>query len=215
MNIAQKIWLMATDPLSIRELIRFRFGDYLLESGWIESLQRKAPVDANGNPFPWMTLPFIHFIESRLNPSMSLFEFGCGNSTKYFEQKVGSVTAVEHDKSWYERIRSEVRPNTEIVFCDLDDGDRYVTAAARKERTYDVIVIDGRKRISCMEHSIGSLSSSGVIIFDDAERKEYNAGIRSICDNGWKVIDFWGIAPGIHYKKCTSIFYRANNCLGI
>jgi hypothetical protein len=35
---------MVTDPLSIRELIRFRFGDYLLETGWIKSVRRKEPV---------------------------------------------------------------------------------------------------------------------------------------------------------------------------
>jgi hypothetical protein len=215
MNVAQKIWLMVSDPIAIRELIRFRFGDYLLETGWIESVRRGSPVNVQGDPIPWMTLPFIHFLEPRLTPSMSLFEFGSGNSTKYFEQRLNTVVAVEHDRSWYERIRSEIRPGTEIVFCDLNDGDRYVTAAARQQCLFDIIVIDGRKRVSCMEHSIGSLSPSGVIIFDDTDRAEYNAGIQSMGETGWKTIDFWGMAPGLHYKKCTSILYRHNNCLGI
>lgn len=215
MNIAQKIWLMVSDPASIRELIRFRFGDYLLETGWIESVRRKAPVDAKGNPIPWMTLPFIQFLEPRLKSTMSLFEFGCGNSTKYFEKKIGAVVAVEHDNTWFERIRSEVRPGTEIILCDLNDGDRYVTAAARQERTFDIIVIDGRKRVACMEHSLNAVAPTGVIIFDDTDREEYNAGLRSMREAGWKIVDFWGMAPGLHYKKCTSILYRNDNCLGL
>jgi hypothetical protein len=50
---------------------------------------------------------------------------------------------------------------------------------------------------------------------DDSERKEYKKGIEYLQQSGYRKIDFWGIAPGIFFNKCTSIFYRDKNCLGI
>jgi len=40
-------------------------------------------------------------------------------------------------------------------------------------------------------------------------------GVIHLKQLGYNDLDFWGIAPGIFYKKCTSILYRDNNCLGI
>ena len=66
-----------------------------------------------------------------------------------------------------------------------------------------------------MRHSLEALSPIGVIILDDSERKEYSERISLLVKNNFKRIDFWGIAPGILYRKCTTIFYKNLNCLGI
>ena len=60
-----------------------------------------------------------------------------------------------------------------------------------------------------------SLSQNGGLILDDSEREEYQNGVIHLKQLGYNELDFWGIAPGIFYNKCTSIFYRDNNCLGI
>ena len=55
-----------------------------------------------------------------------------------------------------------------------------------------------------------------MIVLDDSERDTYKEGIKNLLDNRFKQLDFWGISPGfISYNKCTSIFYRDNNVLGI
>ena len=36
-----------------------------------------------------------------------------------------------------------------------------------------------------------------------------------VSDRGFRELDFWGMAPIIRYNKCTAIYYRDRNCLGI
>jgi hypothetical protein len=48
----------------------------LTDEGWFNSYRKKLPVDRRGNPIPWCTYPFIHFIESRLRPDFRVFEYG-------------------------------------------------------------------------------------------------------------------------------------------
>lgn len=214
MNSISKIFTMIVDPKTVRELIRFRFGDYLLETGWIESIRRREAVDAAGNPLPWMTLPFIHFLDRRLHSSLSLFEFGSGNSTKYFARKVGTIRSVEHDAEWYTRFHKDELRGL-INHQPLDETDRYERSALASGKKYDIIVVDGRRRVQCIVHSIHALRDGGVFIFDDSERDEYAEGIKVLTDSGFKRLDFWGMAPGMHAGKCTSVFYRSVNCLGI
>src|SRR5947209_6647895 len=38
-------------------------GGYLEKRGWFESYRRKRSVAADGSPLPWLTYPFIDFIE--------------------------------------------------------------------------------------------------------------------------------------------------------
>ena len=80
---------------------------------------------------------------------------------------------------------------------------------------FDIVIVDGRDRVNCIKNSISSLSDSGVMILDDSERSEYIDGIQFLSLNNFKKLDFWGISPGLFYKKCTTVFYKQNNCLGI
>ncbi len=34
-------------------------------------------------------------------------------------------------------------------------------------------------------------------------------------ENGFKSLEFWGIAPTVLFKKCTTVFYKSNNCLKV
>ena len=79
----------------------------------------------------------------------------------------------------------------------------------------DIIIVDGIHRNECLIEAVSKLSQSGIIILDDSERPEYKIGIDFILKNGFKSLDFWGIAPTILFKKCTTVFYRNINCLKI
>ena len=82
-------------------------------------------------------------------------------------------------------------------------------------RKFAIIIVDGRDRVNCILNSTSSISQDGVLILDDSEREEYQNGVIHLKQLGYNELDFWGIAPGIFYNKCTSIFYKDNNCLGI
>jgi len=188
---------------------------FLYDIGWINSYKTQTPVNIKNQPIPWFTYSFISYIENRLNKSMNIFEYGSGNSTLYFAEKVNHVISVEHDKKWVENFLEKIPINVQLNHCVLQYGGDYCKTIVSTKSKYSIIIVDGRDRVNCILNSTSSLSKDGVLILDDSEREEYENGITHLKQLGYKELDFWGIAPGIFYNKCTSIFYRENNCLGI
>ena len=91
----------------------------------------------------------------------------------------------------------------------------YVGWVVSTDRKFSIIIVDGRDRVNCIRNSTSSISQDGGLILDYSAREEYQNGVIHLKQLGYNELDFWGIAPGIFYKKCTSIFYKDNNCLGI
>ncbi len=195
-------------------LLKLASYDYLYEIGWTKSVSKKIPVNCDDEPIPWVTYGFIHFIEKRLKNDMSVFEFGSGYSTIWYAKKVNSIICLEHDKDWFEKIKNQLPENAIINYCELIEN-YYNRFLFRLKKEFDIIIIDGRQRVECIKNSISNLKDDGVMVLDDSERKQYTEGIKYLLDNGFKQIDFWGISPCLTYKKCTTIFYKSNNCLGI
>lgn len=210
-----KIIQTITSPTEKAALNLINSG-FLYEKGWWLSWEKKEPVDKNTMPLPWVTYSFIDFIEKRLNKNMVMFEYGSGNSTLYYSSFVKEVHTVEHDRQWFEKILQVKPNNTHIKNIDLIYGGEYSRASLINNVKYDIVIVDGRDRVNSMVNSIDSIGDSGVIVLDDSERDTYKEGIKNLLDNRFKQLDFWGISPGfISYNKCTSIFYRDNNVLGI
>lgn len=188
---------------------------YLYEIGWWNSWRTNSTIDFNKAPLPWVTYGFIDFIENRLNKDMELFEYGSGNSTLFYSMKVKQVYTVEHDLEWYNKIKAILPENVEIAFEELIYGGDYSRFSQKSGVKYDVIVIDGRDRVNCLINSLSSIKDDGIIILDDSERESYRKGVNILLKTGYKKLEFWGISPGLFYKKCTTIFYKSNNVLEI
>ncbi len=188
-----------------------RFG-YLYEIGWHQSFKTGAPVDKENNPLPWVTYGFIDFIKPRLNTNHSLLEFGSVNSTLFFANMIQSVHSLEHDKSWFDFISNTASKNAQIEYIEYNNSNYVFPQFTTK---YDLILVDGRDRVSCIKKSIDLLNNDGVIILDDSEREEYKEGVDFLLKKGFRSIEFWGISPGLFYKKCTSIYYKNLNTLNI
>lgn len=187
----------------------------LKDAGWFRSFREKAPLDAAGNPLPWVTYSFMDFIAPRLTRELDLFEFGSGNSTLFYSGKVKSVTVVEHDKGWHEAMKGKIPGNVTLIFKELSYGGDYSGTAVDTGNRYDIVIVDGRDRVNCVRKSLPALKESGVLVLDDSERDEYLEGAAYLREKGFREIPFWGMAPGLLYRKCTSVFYRDGNCLGI
>jgi tRNA A58 N-methylase Trm61 len=188
---------------------------YLYNIGWINSFNHQMPIDKEGNPLPWVTYSYINFISDRLNKTMNIFEYGSGNSTLWYANKVNTVTSLEHDRDWFQKIKSEMPKNVNIHYQQLIYGEHYSKFSNTIGMKFDIVIVDGRDRVNCLKSAIDSLTDEGVIVLDDSERKAYSAGIDNLISQGFKKIDFWGISPGLFYKKNTTVFYKTNNCLGI
>lgn len=108
------------DVLNLRAAHCLMKDGYLIDTGWLKSFKDKKTVDKDGNPIPWVTYPAIDFIESKINNTMSVFEFGSGASTQWWCRHVKQVDAVEHDVNWFNTV-STTKPGNANIFLCRDD----------------------------------------------------------------------------------------------
>ena len=213
-KIKNLIWKILI-ALGIAGPLQLMLNGGILEDGWFRSFNTKQSVDKNGNPIPWYSYSSIKFIKQRLKNSFDVFEFGSGNSTLWYAEKVKSITAVEHDKNWFENVSKRLPSNAEIIHRSLDDNGEYAKEVLNNNIFFDIIVIDGRDRNNCVKHSLSKLKNNGVIIFDNTQREKYTLSIEFLISNGFKRIDFTGMLPIVSHNNTTTIFYRKNNCFDI
>lgn len=202
-------------PRILRGLLSLSVKGYFVQKGWLHSYLTKQALSANSEPIPWLTYSFLDFLEGRLTKELSLFEYGSGNSTLFFANQVRFVRSIEHDKSWYNKIKSVIPSNAKISHVPLEDQQQYETIILQEEKQYDIILIDGRERMKCVKNAVQRLTSQGVIILDDAERPKYREAFSFMKNLGFKYIPFSGIAIGAIHDKQTVVFYKEENCLGI
>jgi hypothetical protein len=201
--------------LRLLYLLGDRADSYLLTSGFMKSHELGHPCKQDGAPLPWMNYAIIAFLGERLQKDMTLFEYGSGYSTLFYSRLVKRVVSVEHDKAWYEAVRTMAGPNVHLLYQPLDDDGEYCRLINQQNEKFDVVVIDGRDRVRCAINSYESLSKNGVVVMDDSEREKYSNGSRFYLAKGFKKIEFAGLKFKGFGSGRTAIFYRSNNCLGI
>ncbi|MDN3587322.1 FkbM family methyltransferase [Pedobacter aquatilis] len=215
MSTLKALSTLIAKPSRLKALLSYGHKGYLNSIGWFTAFDNKQAVDGEGKALPWVTYSFIDFIKNRINKTHNIFEYGSGNSTIFYADKAGSVTSVEHDKSWFEKVKNTSPSNAEMIYCELQRDGAYAKKAALLNKKFEIIIVDGRDRVRCCKYSLDALTNDGVIVLDDSEREVYNPARVLLLEQGFKEISFSGISPGLFYEKATSVFYKANNCLGI
>jgi len=207
--------ILIKEPKVLSSLLSLRLFGYLIDVGWFNSFKTGQPVDKNFESLPWLTYSFIDFITERLRNEFNVFEFGSGNSTLFFARKVKDVTSVEHDSKWYNKLKNKIPGNSNLLLSKSNSSEDYISGLKQANKKFDLIIIDGIHRNECCYEAVNGLTEKGVIILDDSERVEYNKGTEYLTNKGFKKINFTGIPPGMLIRKCTTVFYKNNNCLGI
>lgn len=188
---------------------------YLAKTGWVRSGWARAPVDAHGHPLPWYTYSSISFLEGRLRPGMRVFEYGCGQSTRWWAKRVLQVDGVEDDATWIARLSDRLPANVDLRFAPVEGG-AYARAAVDRGTRYDVIVIDGSDRNSCARACLDALADDGVVIWDNTEEPNaFGQGLELLRLAGFRRLEFNGLGPLNMDSWCTSIMYRPTNCFRI
>jgi SAM-dependent methyltransferase len=215
-KIKKSVWRVL-NFLGIGAYIQLFLRSYLKDIGWIRSYHSKQSVDTQGQPIPWFTYSFIHFLEKRLKKNFDVFEYGCGNSTIWFAQRVNSIDAVEGDLKWFEKIQKILPPNAKLLFFEVQENENgnYAKAITQMQKRYDLIIVDGRDRNNCIKNAQAYLKPDGVLILDNSDRPDYQEGINFMLEKGYKKIDFIGMVPVVALCSATSVFYKTENCLGI
>ena len=207
--------ILLKEPKVLSGLLSLRLSGYLVDVGWFSAFKTGEPVDKNFEALPWLTYSFIDFITERLSKEFNVLEFGSGNSTLFFAKRVKKVSSVEHNSEWYNKLISKNPSNSKLILSKSDNSTDYIAGLTKSNKKFDLIIIDGIHRVDCCLSASNYLTDKGVIILDDSEREQYKEGIEYLTNKGFKKINFWGIPPGMLIRKCTTVFYKNNNCLGI
>ncbi|MEF8708977.1 MAG: FkbM family methyltransferase [Candidatus Accumulibacter propinquus] len=211
----RQVLIAVLTRLDLYSSVLLRRQGPLFEDGWFRSFREQRPVNAAGHPIPWLTYPALDFLVSRLDPSLSVFEYSCGHSTLWWAGKVQRIVAVEHDPAWVAEIQNRLPTNATIRRIPLDPEAGYVDAITAEPGPFDVVVVDGRHRNQCLQRVPEALSPRGVIILDNSERPQYQTGMEYLKSLGFRHVDFSGLVPIVCWKSCTSVFYRDGNFLGM
>ncbi len=215
MGIVKKIIWQILNFLGIGGMIQLHLKSALRENGWFKSFKTKTSIDANGEPLAWYNYSFLKFLDNRLSADLEVFEYGAGNSTLWYAKRVKSVKSVENDKKWVDLLTPKLPKNAKVVFQEIDEKQKYQQEINAENKKYDIVVVDGRRRNDCTILAIHYLTQKGIIILDNAERADYTPAKDFLKNQGFKMLEFWGIPPIVATNNCTAVFYKNENCLNI
>jgi hypothetical protein len=144
-------------------------------------LNGKTPLDLG---IPWFSYAAIDFLDSFLEPHMTVCEYGSGGSTLFFARRVRSVFSIENSPQWGEavsrRLKQQSLQNVTLKLCPFDfkvpDGfEHSAYLHAIPDERFDVIVLDGSEewtqvRPICFVKAEARIKRGGIIVVDDSWR---------------------------------------------
>ena len=111
---------------------------FLRPSGWTLSADMNQPVRSDGEALPWFTYSAIEFLERTISPKDRVFEYGAGNSTLWWQSRVGELYTVEQDASWAIKLKPSLQQPDRLVLRE-----RF----AKCPKQYDPIVRQFQERM--------------------------------------------------------------------
>jgi hypothetical protein len=163
---------------------------FSIQTGHWKSSIHQAAMAASGSAIPWYTYPTIDFLAQRNFIGKNVLEFGGGQSTRWWAARAKSVITVEEDRDWYEKLRLEIGSNVTLHHVP-----------------FDVIITDGHLRRELVALAFDNLAPNGAIILDNSEGYEFYEEIK---ERECRRIDFFGFAPGVSRRHCTSLVYSGD-----
>ncbi len=173
---------------------------------------------------PWLPYLAIDFLDSILSSKMSVFEWGSGGSTLYFSTRVASIISVEHNEEWLDKVPSSLNvqltsaqqgalgddkanPTHYLSGSIGDKNFKEYASAIDKYNNFDLILVDGRSRPSCLLHANQKIKPGGWIVLDNVERDYYLEQTSHLFED-WENVKFFGHGPYIEWPWKTIFFRR-------
>ena len=132
------------------------------------------------------------FFFEEINHKTKVLEYGSGESTLEIAKACKEIVSVEHQRHWYTRLNN-IRPvNCTLLYCppDLPYREGGDCGTYEEFKTYinspvdyapfDVILIDGRARVSCASVCDKLAHSNTLIFVHDFDRKEYQEILKKL-----------------------------------
>lgn len=188
---------------------------------------------------PYQATNYIESTLDNSPDSLEIFEWGTGGSTLWFTKNIKTkwLISVEHNLDWSNKVKSElsqvehcpyihhfVPPEPSSLGSDPGNPEHYKSASTElgevnfrryvsvidKYGLFDLILIDGMARASCLAHAFNHIKPGGCIVLDNTgDRPYYLAQTSRLFGNwesGWEKLTFMGYGPILAYKWETTIF---------
>ncbi len=192
-----------TRQLSPISKVKF-FYEYLTAIGIFNSKDGEV-LDGNDNYRPLLTTGFIDWFETQRWSKMKLLELGSGSSTIYFSNFFNSITSVETQKEWFERLRPKL---TDVVNYSYTESILDYIENVINVNDFDVLLLDsGENRAKIARYLLKS-NFKGIVFFDNSEW--YRNSISLLLGNGYIEIPFFGIKPVEGWVSCTSVLIQSD-----
>lgn len=192
----------------------------------------KSNIFSELKPLPWMNYRAINHIKKIISPNDFVFEYGSGSSTRYWISLGCKVVSVEHDKAFFQKmldsladfcdyklIEPEVDLNIKFKSHEFPDDyksydyddlsfEAYVKAIdAYPDGHFNLVIVDGRARPSCIKHAIPKIKSGGALVLDNSNRGYYLKNTKNLIE-GWAEVSYLGTVRGLLHKEQTTIFQK-------
>ena len=157
----------------------------------------------------WLPYGLTDTLRDRIGPGTRVFEYGGGGSTAWFADLGAEVTTVEHHPEWVAHLTEQFRDDEHVDLVQRSDADAYADYVSAiddyPDASFDVVVVDGRERVRCFEHSVAKVRPGGVLILDDVDRTRYAPAFEVV---DWPREVVHGFAPCKPTMGHTAVFTR-------
>jgi predicted O-methyltransferase YrrM len=147
---------------------------------------------------PYYVPDAIRIISSLLkNKQAIVFEWGSGISTVWYAKQVKSLVAIEHSEEWYSRginwLQEKNLTNVDLKYIpSINDSFQNYTQAILKydNNFFDLVAVDGRNRVECIEQAANKVKVGGYLILDDSHRTRYKFAFDLLTNYEYQRYDF-------------------------
>lgn len=129
------------------------------------------------------------FFFNEINKNSKVLEYGSGISTTEIANKCKTILSVEHQENWYDKMKNEIPNNCELIFkspdlpyiegghCGTYEEFKSYIEAPINNGPFDVILIDGRARVSCVSICHKISHENTIVFIHDYHREEYQEAL--------------------------------------
>jgi hypothetical protein len=197
-----------------------------------------APSMLDNYHLPWMNYGAIDYLLSEMSRVTTIFEYGSGQSTLFWLDHGKKVTSVEHDPAYYgfmsTKISSINSVDYRLIEPELDGIEtvanpssitlshsadfkgytfkKYVESINDfQDEYFDVVVVDGRARPSCIAKSLSKIKQGGLLVLDNSNRDYYLEEATPLL-SCWNQKTFFGPVRGLLHCEQTTIYIKPKAC---
>jgi len=125
------------------------------------------------------------FFMNHINKDSIILEYGSGISTNEIAKLCKNITSIEHQENWYHKLKDQLLPNCELILktpdlpyiegghCGTYEEFKSYVEAPLDKGPFDIILIDGRARVSCASIAKSISHDNTIIFIHDYDRPEY------------------------------------------